>query len=181
MLLSRSESCVFLVDVQEKLLPYCLQPEKLISHASWVLRLAQDCNVPILWSEHYPQGLGSTVASLKKILVAQQPVSKTTFSCCTELKIVNALQQLACTQVILLGIEAHVCVLQTALELKDMGYSVFVLREAISSRHDHDLQLALMRLQQTGIPIISSEMLFFEWMRDASNPLFKQLRATYLR
>lgn len=181
MLLSRLESCVFLVDVQEKVLPYCLQPEKLITHMSWVLRLAQDCSVPILWSEHYPQGLGPTVAPLKKILLKQQAISKTTFSCCAELKIVNALKQLARKQVILMGIEAHVCVLQTALELNDMDYSVFVLKEAISSRHDSDLQLTLTRLQQAGISIISCEMLFFEWMRDANDPVFKQLRTTYLQ
>jgi nicotinamidase-related amidase len=180
MLLSRFESCVLMIDMQEKLLQQCLDPNMLTQHASWVLGLARDCDVPILWSEHYPQNLGSTILPLREILEGQQPIPKTTFSCYAEPKISSALKQLKRKQVILIGIEAHICVMQTAIELKQAGFSVFVIQEAISSRFDHDLQLTLKRFEHKGIETISCEMLFFEWLRDAKDPLFKQLRKRYL-
>ena len=180
MLLERQQSTLLLVDVQEKLVFAVQAAHKLIDHCVWMLRLAQDCEVPIVISEQYPRGLGTTLPVLAQAVSNATHLQKTAFSCvaghCLNLPVCRDRQQM-----VLIGIEAHVCVLQTAFELHAAGKQVFVVADAVSSRSTSDLELALARMRSAGIHIISREMVLFEWLRDASDPNFKQLSQRYLQ
>lgn len=181
MLLSKDDSILLLVDVQEKLVPFVLNKEHFIKRCEWLLRLAAKMQVPVLVSEQYSKGLGPTIAPLKNHLPQEEPIEKTSFSCMQEANFVHRLSQHKKNQIILFGIEAHVCVLQTALELKTAGFDVFVVVDAVSSRTELDLKYGLKRMKQDGVHLITSEMVFFEWLRHSAVPDFKALSKEFLQ
>ena len=177
MLLSKEESCLVLVDVQEKLTPHIQHSQNLISRCEWLLRLAQELDVPTVISEQYPQGLGATVEALREFGTA---LPKVHFSCARDASIKSHLQTLGRKQIVLIGIETHVCVLQTAIDLIDSGYDVFVVVDAVSSRKELDHHYGLKRIKQTGGWLVTSEMVFFEWVEKAGPSEFKALSKAYL-
>lgn len=177
MLIDKDNSCLLLIDVQEKLTPHVLEPEALVSRCAWLLRLAQKVGVSVYVSEQYPQGLGATVAALKSPYV---PLTKVHFSCWQDSACQVALKAAHKKQFILMGIETHVCVMQTALDLIKAGYEVFVVVDAVSSRHMLDHKYALKRMKQASIQLVTSEMVFFEWLKQAGTPEFKALSKAYL-
>ncbi|MGL6029183.1 MAG: hydrolase [Legionella sp.] len=181
MLLSQNDSLIALIDVQEQLVPAVLNSDELIARCEWLLKLANKLNVPVLVSEQYPQGLGATVAPLSSYFNAEHCLDKVCFSCMSEHSYVQRLQEFNKKQLILIGMEAHVCVLQTALEMQQAGYEVFVVVDAVSSRSEHDLKYALKRMKQQGIHLITAEMVFFEWLRKARTPEFKALSKEFLQ
>lgn len=181
MLLEQSQSCLFLVDVQEKLSPYVLHSESIVSRCHWLLRLAREMNVPIVGSEQYPKGLGETVDPLKNYLDAESCVEKIHFSSFQEPSFKSLCQNTNKQQFILAGIETHVCVLQSALEMSEAGFDVFVVVDAVSSRNKVDHECGLKRMQQNGIHLVSAEMIFFEWLRQAGMPEFKRLSKAFLQ
>lgn len=180
MLLKREDSLLLLIDVQEKLTPAVLDSNALISRCEWLLKLAHKMEVPILASEQYPKGLGSTIAPLGSYLNAKECVDKVYFSCMSDANYTQRLKQFHKKQVILIGIEAHVCVMQTALEMKEHGFDVFVVVDAVSSRGQHNLKYGLERMRQEGVYLVTSEMVFFEWLRKAGTPEFKELSKEFL-
>ncbi|KTD64813.1 hydrolase [Legionella spiritensis] len=178
MLLKKDDSCVLLIDVQEKLAPYVLESKKMIARCQWLMKLADELGVPVLTSEQYPGGLGATVAPLQH---SRASVAKVHFSCWRERNYQEKLRELDKNQLVLIGIETHVCVLQTALDLLEAGYQVYVVVDAVSSRHEHDVKYGLKRMKQAGAELITSEMVFFEWVEKAGTPEFKALSKAYLR
>jgi nicotinamidase-related amidase len=181
MLLKKEESLVLLIDVQEKLTPFVLDHEALIARCEWLLKLAKKLNVPILVSEQYPQGLGGTLPQFHPYYDKHSCIEKIHFSCMQHADYVQSLRQFNKKQVILMGIEAHVCVLQTALELHEAGFDVFVVVDAVSSRNELDMKYGLKRMKQEGVHLITSEMVFFEWIRKAGSPEFKALSKEFLQ
>lgn len=180
MLLQSEHSTLLLVDVQQKLAHAVNAANELIDHCNWMLRLAKECDVPIVISEQYPRGLGPTLPILQQTASNAARLEKTAFSCVAA----GCLDLPACRdrkQIVLIGIEAHVCVLQTAMELHSAGKQVYVVADAVSSRSPEDRELALARMRSTGIHIISREMALFEWIRDSGHPQFKQLSQRYLQ
>lgn len=182
MLMDRHESGLLLVDVQEKLIPYVKYSEHLISRCEWLLRLAKALSVPIFISEQYPNGLGHTVESLRAFVTCATLSAKVHFSCYQGQDFNSQWKEQGRKQIIIAGIETHVCVMQTALDLKmNTNNEVFVVVDAISSRHEVDHQYGLKRMQQAGIQLVTSEMVFFEWVRSAGTPEFKTLSQTFLK
>lgn len=179
MLLDNKESCLLIVDVQEKLTPFVLDADQLVERCSWLMSLANDLDVPILVSEQYPQGLGHTLKQLSALHL-KHAISKVHFSCFGDPSFMNAWQEMHKQQVVIAGIETHVCVLQTAMEMKQTGIDVFVVVDAVSCRYELDHKYALKRMKQLGIHLITSEMVFFEWVRKAGTPEFKTLSQTYI-
>ncbi|KTD02139.1 isochorismatase family protein [Fluoribacter gormanii] len=175
MLLNKEDSLLLLVDVQEKLTPAVLNSEAFIVRCEWLLKLARKIGVPILVSEQYPQGLGSTLKQFHSYFDQQQCIDKVSFSCMGEPKYLERLERLNKKQLILIGIETHVCVLQTALEMKQAGFDVFVVVDAVSCRGEQNMKYGLKRMKSEGIHLVTSEMVFFEWLRKAGTPEFKQL------
>jgi len=178
MLLNKENSCLLLIDVQEKLTPLVLDSSKLVSRCQWLLNLADELKVPVFTSEQYPSGLGPTVASLKR---AEPSFSKVQFSCFRDPALKNHLVSLNRTQMVLIGIETHVCVLQSAFDLLEAGFQVYVVIDAVSSRHEHDMRYGLKRMKQAGIELVTSEMVFFEWVGEAGTPEFRALSKAFLQ
>ncbi len=181
MLLNQADSLLLVIDVQEKLVRHVLQHEHLISRCEWIVRLAVAMHVPILVSEQYPKGLGPTIPSIRMHIAEDDCIDKTYFSCMQSAPIIQRLNEHKKKHFILIGIEAHVCVLQTALEMKEAGLEVFIVVDAISSRHEIDLKYGLKRMKAAGIHLISAEMVFFEWLRHAAVPEFKMLSQQFLQ
>ena len=143
MVLHEKDSCVILVDAQEKLIPFVHMHEDLIARCEWILKVAALLEIPTLVSEQYPQGLGNTIPALKAAAGNALVVTKTEFSCADNAQCVEAIDNLNREQVVLIGIETHVCVLQTAFGLQEMGKDVFVVADATESRRMQDKVLAI--------------------------------------
>ena len=181
MLLNKEKSGLVIVDVQEKLTPLVLNSEALVERCGWLIRLAKELAVPLVVSEQYPRGLGHIVEPLRNVIPNEISIDKVHFSCYREPKFVNYWQNLDRQQVVIIGIETHVCVLQTAMEMNRSGLDTFVVVDAVSSRHDLDHKYGLKRMKQAGINLVTSEMVFFEWVGQAGTPEFKALSQSYLR
>jgi nicotinamidase-related amidase len=162
-------SSLVLVDVQERLAAVMPARESVVRAAGILLEAAARLKVPVLVTEQYPQGLGATVPELcAKLPEGHVRVEKTRFSACGSLA-------LARPQVVLAGMEAHVCVLQTALELAESGHQVFVVSDAVCSRTEANRLNALARMQAAGIVVTNTESVVFEWLRDAAHEHFRAL------
>ncbi|HAT6977224.1 TPA: isochorismatase family protein [Legionella pneumophila] len=181
LLLNRADSLLVLIDVQEKLTPAILNLDFFLARCEWLLKLARKLKVPVLASEQYPKGLGSTVSSLSSYINQEECIEKVHFSCMQEPKYINLLKEYNKNQLVLIGIEAHVCVLQTALEMKGYGFDVFVVVDGVSSRSEFDLKYGLKRMKQNGIHLITAEMVLFEWLRQAGTPEFKAISKEFLQ
>jgi len=175
MVLQAEKSAFLLVDVQERLLPAMAEGEAVVGRAAILLQAAATLGVPVLASEQYPQGLGPTVPALTALLPAGATMAKLHFSCAADPAIARRLKDLARPQVVLAGIEAHVCVLQTALGLLAQGYAPFVVADATSSRAASNKDAGLARMRAAGIGIVTTEMAVFEWLGQAGTPAFKTL------
>ncbi len=181
MLLQKDRSMLLVIDLQQKLAPVIDQQHSVINAACWALQVATQLQVPVLVTEQYPQGLGSTVPAVAALIAADAVLTKIHFSAWREPLFQQRLQQLAKQQIILIGTETHVCVLQTAMDLLAAGYAVFIIEEAVGSRTAANKALALSRLQQAGAQIISLEMLAFEWLEQAGTDLFRHISRGWLR
>ncbi|HAT7921155.1 TPA: isochorismatase family protein [Legionella pneumophila] len=181
MLLNRADSLLVLIDVQEKLTPAILNLDLFLARCEWLLKLARKLDVPVLASEQYPKGLGRTVSPLSSYINQEECIEKIHFSCMQEPQYINLLKGYNKNQLILIGIEAHVCVLQTAIEMKGYGFDVFVVVDGVSSRSECDLKYGLKRMKQNGIHLITAEMVLFEWLKQAGTPEFKAISKEFLQ
>jgi len=179
-LMQRDRSSRLLIDVQERLLGTIANWQRLLERLVWLVRAAQRLGVPVLTSEQYPKGLGPTHAALRTLLPDEMVVGKTDFSCVAAGCFAN-MRGSERPQMILCGIESHVCVLQTAMELKQQGKEVFVVADAVGSRSAGDRDLALQRMRRQGIQIVSREMVVFEWLRRAGTDEFRAISLEFLR
>jgi nicotinamidase-related amidase len=181
MLVTCEHSCLLVIDIQERLMAAVQDSQTVIANSAWLLKIARQLEVPILASEQYPQGLGHTAPELRGLVPAASIMEKTCFSCAADpacLQRINACQR---EQVILLGAEAHVCVLQTALGLLAVGKDVYVVADCISSRRPRDMELAVERMRAEGVRVVSREMVVFEWLQQAGTDRFRQISREFLR
>lgn len=174
--LSRDSVALLVIDVQEKLFPHVENSCYVMQKIQQAVQGFQILKLPIFVSEQYPQGLGHTVAPLKGLLGPQQQyLVKTAFSCLDDESVCATLLDLNINQWILIGIEAHVCVLQTAKDLLMHGKSVTVLNDAISSRSVYDFSTAIAELRDNGARISSVETVLFELLRNSKATEFKEI------
>ena len=181
MLIKANNSCLLVVDIQEKLVPAVHENQELIKASKWLIEIANIIGVPVLTSEQYPKGLGGTIKEIDQLISNEGKMDKLHFSCGSDASCLNKIASTDCDQVIIIGMEAHVCVLQTAIELKTKGKDVFVVADAVSSRDPSDKALALERMRQNGLQIVSREMVAFEWMEKSGTDTFKKISMEYLR
>ena len=178
MLMEAENSCLLVVDIQTRLVPVIDQAQQAIENAFILTQAAIKLDIPMVVSEHYPAKLGATVDPIASLATQECVMEKTEFSCAHNTKIVERLTAHNRKQVIIAGMEAHVCVLQTALGLVDEGYSVFVVADACGSRKQASKDIALQRIRDAGCAVVTTEMVIFEWLeRRASTPAFKELTA----
>jgi nicotinamidase-related amidase len=180
MLIDAHRSVLLVIDMQEKVLPAIHDHERVVANVGWLIRAAQKLGVPVAATEHYPKGLGHTVKPIRALLPEGAVGTKTHFSsvaagCLTRLPGADR------PQVVVVGTEAHVCLMQTALELVEEGKEVYVVADCVGSRHEQDRDLALARMRQEGARIVSREMVVFEWLAEAATPLFDEVSKEFLR
>jgi nicotinamidase-related amidase len=173
MLLERTKSLLLLVDMQERLVPAMADPADVTNRCGILLRAAYELGVPIFASEQYPKGLGATLPELAAF--ATRRLEKMEFSAYANSAIKDELKRAGQKQIILAGVEAHVCVLQTGLDLIEAGYQVFVVADAVASRRAESREVALHRLARAGATPITVEMALFEWLRSADAPEFRSI------
>ncbi len=174
-MLKRDEAVLLFVDVQGKLHEIMPGKETLDGNLEKVIRCAQLLDVPIVGTEQIPEKLGPTSEPFKSLLANVPMIAKSAFSCCGEPKFMEQLERLGRQQFILVGIETHVCVYQTAIDLMEFGSEVFVVADAVSSRAPENKALALQAMRDAGAKIISTETAIFALLRDAADPCFKEL------
>jgi nicotinamidase-related amidase len=179
-LLERSHSVLLLVDVQQRLLPAIAGAPEVLAQCVWLAQLASALAVPTVITEHMASKIGATEPGLRSAAAHAQVVQKAAFSAARD-EVLAATALNARAQVVLAGIEAHVCVLQTAIELQSRGWSVHVVAEACGSRRTADRDLALQRLQGHGVQVVSREMVAFEWLARGDDPQFGALLRRFIR
>lgn len=171
-------SALLVVDIQPTLTATMSEEESelMLNHAGALLQAAGALEIPVFLTEQYPKGLGPTEGTVvEKLPEGAHQYEKTGFSCCYADGFNPALKASGSTQVILVGQESHVCVLQTAFDLLRQGYAVFVVEDAVCSRKQTHKFFALERMRHAGIIVTNYESVLFEWLRDASHPQFKSL------
>lgn len=181
MLMKAETSCLLVVDLQERLMPAIHQADQIIATGVWLIQIAQQLRIPVLASEQYPRGLGPTVTAIRELLPADAFMEKDHFSCAAELECMRSIDACGRDQVILIGAEAHVCVLQTALDLRAAGKEVYLVADGVSSRSPYDAVLALERMRAEGVRIVSREMVAFEWLHQAGTDRFRAISRDFLR
>ncbi len=177
MLVKRDESFLLIVDVQEKLAPAVDGADRVVANIVFLAKAASCLGVPILITEHCPNRIGHTLPDILHASGNAKVVDKVHFCAQSESVFTAALRRLDRGKPIICGMEAHVCVLQTALGLKEAGYDPFVSTDAMASRSTGDYATALERFRQNGIEAVTCEMVVFEWLRRADTSEFRDLLA----
>lgn len=177
MMTNANDAVLVLIDIQQKLVSAMPKVvcERVIKEVSILLTASNVMEIPVLVTEQYPKGLGVTLPFLTDQIATCEAIEKTSFSCTNVPAFMTALEQTGRRQVILTGMETHICVLQTALSLKQQGYDVFVVEDAVSSRAKSHQTNGLERMRNAGIHIINLESVLFELLGDATHPQFKTL------
>jgi nicotinamidase-related amidase len=165
-----------LIDFQERLFPNVYEHSNVLMRVDLLLTAAKLLEIPLLVTEQYPKGLGGTIEEIRKVLPEMQPLTKMDFSCVAAPGFKEKLSSLQRDQIVLTGIETHICVAQTALDLAAQGENVFIAADATSSRRPLDAQLALRRMERSGLTITTAEAVVFEWLRRAGTDEFKALQ-----
>lgn len=174
-LLNRNEAALIIIDVQERLAAVMEHRERVIANIEKLIKGCQILKVPIYYTEQYPKGLGRTEKALLQLLQGIDPVVKMSFSACCELSLMQPLQNANITQVIITGMEAHVCVLQSAFDFLYAGFSVQVVSDAVCSRKEMDWDVALMRMSSNDITVTTTESVLFELTEVSGTDEFKQV------
>ncbi len=169
------QSCLLVIDVQGRLAELMYQKKQLFREIITMIEAAKVLGMPIHWFEQYPKGLGETKASIKELLSDDFYHEKLSFSACGASDFMSQLRASGKHQCIVTGIETHVCVYQTVLDLLANGFAVKVNQQAVSSRLKSNKKLGLQNMEQAGAGITSTEMILFELMRTAENPQFRKI------
>lgn len=172
----KEDTCLLIIDVQERLFPHIYDNDFLEKNINILIQGVKNLDIPILFTEQYKKGLGETIKSIKDNFVWEfQPIEKMAFSCVDELNFIKQLGTLNKKNVIIAGIETHVCVLQTAIDLKALSYNVMVIKDCVSSRKISDKSTAINRLKQEGVLIGSYESILLELCRESGTDTFKSI------
>lgn len=174
-MLEIDQCCLVVVDIQGKLAQLMADKETLFKNVRTLIQAARILEIPILWCQQVPEALGPTVPEIAELLADIEPIDKACFSCAGHERFNVTLETLGREQVLLCGIETHVCIYQTAMDLLEQDYDVTVVADAVSSRTPENKQIALTRLAAEGTAVASIEMTLFELLKTAQHPQFKPI------
>jgi nicotinamidase-related amidase len=174
-LLRKGDALLVIVDIQTRLLNVMFQKERLVSSCRKLIQACKLLEVPMLLTEQYPQGMGPTDPQILEVLDEKERIEKLSFSCCGAEDFNRKVSEFGRKQVVVIGIEAHICVLQTVHDLLHQGYLVYVPYDAVGSRKEPDCLNALDRISRVGAIVGSVESAVFELLENAGTPVFKQV------
>jgi nicotinamidase-related amidase len=174
-MLNIDKTALVIIDVQEKLSRVMQEKEKLFENLQRLIKGIQILGIPIVVTEQNPNGLGPTVPDIASLLTDIKPITKFSFSCCGEEPFMREIEKLNRKQILLTGIETHICVYQTAIDLIEAGYEVHTMVDCVSSRTIENKNLALDKMKSEGAMLTSVEIALFELLRTAKSPKFKDL------
>ncbi len=175
MLIRANDSALVVIDIQERLVPAMQAPARTIRNARLLLNAASKTGVPALLTEQYPKGLGHTIPEILQAAGDSKVLPKMHFSCMEDKDFNSAFRALGRRQAVLAGMEAHICVVQTAASLVEAGFDVFVVSDATASRTIESEQACLARLSAGGVSVVTTEMVVFEWLGEAGTQTFKEM------
>jgi len=174
-MLTTDNTVLVLIDFQERLFPVMHDKEKLLRNVLKLIEGAKVLEIPVVMTEQYPKGLGPTLPEIKELLPDIKPIEKVCFNCCDEGAFCQSLEALKRRQVLLAGIEAHICVYQTAMALSKAGYEVQVAGDCVSSREPENKLVSFLRMGAAGVSPTTMEMALFEMLKVAKGDKFKQI------
>lgn len=175
MLIKAEQSCLILIDMQERLVPAMQSPARTLRNAAILAQAANSLGVPVLVTEQYSKGLGPTMPEIATAAGNAPVLEKMHFSCMNDADFSDRFRSLDRKQAVIAGMEAHICVLQTGVNLMEEGYDIFVVTDATSSRSPESEKACLDRLSAQGAGIVTTEMVVFEWLEKAGTPEFREL------
>lgn len=176
-MLDVENSLLLVIDIQERLVA-SLDKDVIVSKVGKLVDAANILDVPVVLSEQYPKGLGHTVPTISEKLKPETPiVEKCSFSLLREEGFLDKIKAYGKKQIVICGIETHICVHQTAAELMDAGFEVFVAKDACASRNKYEFKQGIEAMHNNGAKISCVEIILFEWLRSAKNPKFKEVQA----
>lgn len=172
----KEDTAFVLIDVQERLFPHILEHNDLERNINTLVHGFKELELPIIVTEQYVKGLGSTLQSIQKSLgESYKPLEKMSFSCCGDDNFLAAIRGTNKKNILLAGIETHVCVLQTALDLVEMGFNVGLVTDCVSSRKHSDKEFAIERMKQEGVWMMTKESILFELLKLSGTQTFKNI------
>lgn len=174
-MLERDQVLLLVIDFQEKLFPKIAGAEEIAPRALKLVEFARLLELPVVWTEQYPKGIGPSTEAFREGLKGLTPFEKTSFGCFGEAGFPERIADAGRRQLLVVGIETHVCVMQTVLAGLDLGYEVYVVRDAVGSRNVLDRDTGLERMRQAGATLVTAEMAMFEILRAAGTPEFKKV------
>lgn len=173
-MITTADTALVLIDVQEKLARAMHNKEALVENLKRMVKGALLWDLPVLWTEQNPDGLGPTIREIAELLPGRKPVSKFSFSCCGTETFVKQLEAVNRQNMLAVGIEAHVCVYQTVADLIGLKYEVEVVADAVASRTPENRQIGIEKCKAAGAGVTGTETALFELMKDASRDHFKE-------
>ena len=174
-MITTEDTVLVLVDVQGKLAQSMHNKKDLFENLKKMVKGAQVLGIPILWAEQNPDGLGPTMPEIAELFTNQSPVSKFSFSCCGSKQFLRDLEAVNRKNILIVGIEAHVCVYQTAADLTNLQYNVQIVADAVSSRTAENKQIGLEKSKDAGASLTSTETALFELLKEAKGDKFKEI------
>lgn len=176
-MLDQKESLLLVIDIQERLVN-ALDKRVVVSRTENLVKAAKILGIPIIATQQYPKGLGLIVDSIKQNFEANTPIiDKTAFSAVKEKGFMDILKSFDKKQIVICGIETHVCVHQTTADLLTEGFDVYVVKDACASRNKYEFKQGIERMRENGAKISCMEIVLFEWLKSAQNPHFKEIQA----
>jgi len=173
--LSKDDTVLLIVDIQEKLAAVMKERERVVKNNLHLIELARMIGVPVLVTEQYPKGLGTTVAEVREELPVYQPIEKMTFDCCGQPKFLEELKELNKRSVVLTGMETHICVLQTCIGLLRSGINVHLVQDAVCSRTKENWKTGVEFMRDAGVVVTSTETVLFQLLKVAGTEEFKKI------
>jgi nicotinamidase-related amidase len=174
-MMTPKETVLLVIDIQGKLATSVFQTDRVIKNTSKLIRACKLFDVPVIYTEQYPKGLGRTVDELKELIGEETPFEKLSFSCCGNDDFMKRMRSLGRNDILVVGMETHVCVYQTCVELVEFGYNVHLVTDAVSSRNEENRTLGIHCIERAGASPTSTEMAIFELLRVAEGDTFKAI------
>lgn len=172
---TRNDTVLMVVDVQTNHYPHCVNRDEALDTMTRVVRAAEVLGVPTVLTEHYPKVFGPTLPELAEALVDVEPMAKMHFSCLGDPDIRAKIEGVGAKNIVIIGSETHICIMQTALMARELGYDVAVVADAVTGRKELDHELGLRRLTAHGVDVLTWESLVYEWMVRGGTKEFKAI------